>query len=277
MSTISCPRTPTHLKAQVAQELLLSVRRSVVAGTGIPCENGVLRANAPITGSPSGYKGDSLRASYVKDLGAGVWSVDLRPWPMDREEIVDCDQRTSSPFSHDVSKIGLRFPSKIGDPSNSDHFAVAYFKLRGPVARASIQRFIDFCSTPSLTSQTRVPLPTMIGQSIAHYRILEKLGEGGMGVVYRAFDDQLQREVALKVLPVDSLSDLMARARLRREAQTAAALNHPNVCVVYEVGEADGILYIAMELVKGRTVPDLVSDGLSRNCGLSTPHRLLKH
>jgi tetratricopeptide (TPR) repeat protein len=83
-----------------------------------------------------------------------------------------------------------------------------------------------------------------------------------MGVVYRAHDEHLNRDVALKVLPVALLKDPKARARLRREAQTAAALNHPNVCAVYEVAEADGVLYIAMEFVKGRTLRDLASDGL---------------
>jgi len=103
---------------------------------------------------------------------------------------------------------------------------------------------------------------SLVGQNLSHYRILERLGEGGMGVVYRAYDEQLHRDVALKVLPVDLLRDQTARARLRREAQTAAALNHPNVCAVYEVAEADGVLYIAMEFVRGRTLRVIASDGL---------------
>jgi tetratricopeptide (TPR) repeat protein/predicted Ser/Thr protein kinase len=103
---------------------------------------------------------------------------------------------------------------------------------------------------------------SLIGQNLSHYRILEKLGEGGMGVVYRAYDEQLHRDVALKVLPVDLLRDHAARARLRREAQTAAALNHPNVCAVYEVAEADGVLFIAMEFVRGRTLQVIAADGL---------------
>jgi serine/threonine protein kinase len=107
--------------------------------------------------------------------------------------------------------------------------------------------------------------PSLIGQTISHYRIIEMLGEGGMGVVYRAHDEQLHRDVALKVLPVDLLKDPKARSRLRREAQTAAALNHPNVCAVYEVAEADGILYIAMEFVKGLTLRELAADGLPIN------------
>lgn len=102
----------------------------------------------------------------------------------------------------------------------------------------------------------------LVGRIISHYRILEKLGEGGMGVVYRAHDENLHRDVALKVLPADLVRDPNARARLRREAQTAAALNHPNVCIVHEVAEANGVLYIVMELVKGSALKDLVAGGL---------------
>ena len=89
---------------------------------------------------------------------------------------------------------------------------------------------------------------------LAHYRIVSKLGAGGMGEVYRARDEQLDRDVAVKVLPASTFDDPAARARLVREARAAAALNHPNICTVYEVGEADGQAYIAMELVEGRTL-----------------------
>ena len=101
----------------------------------------------------------------------------------------------------------------------------------------------------------------MVGQTLGHYRVLEKLGEGGMGVVYRAHDDQLDRDVAIKVLPAASFSDATARARLLREARSAAALNHPHICTVYEVGEADGQMYIAMELIEGRTLSARLAGG----------------
>src|SRR6185503_8301955 len=87
------------------------------------------------------------------------------------------------------------------------------------------------------------------------------LGAGGMGEVYRARDEQLDRDVAVKVLPASSFDDLTARARLVREARAAAALNHPNICTVYEVGEADGQAYIAMELVEGRTLSAMLVSG----------------
>jgi TolB-like protein/tRNA A-37 threonylcarbamoyl transferase component Bud32 len=96
---------------------------------------------------------------------------------------------------------------------------------------------------------------------LAHYRIISRLGAGGMGEVYRARDEQLDRDVAVKVLPATSFDDPTARARLVREARAAAALNHPNICAVYEVGEADGQAYIAMELVEGRTLSALLDTG----------------
>jgi serine/threonine-protein kinase len=96
---------------------------------------------------------------------------------------------------------------------------------------------------------------------LAHYRVISRLGAGGMGEVYRARDEQLHRDVAVKVLPASRFDDPTARARLVREARAAAALNHPNICTVYEVGEADGLAYIAMELIEGRTLAALASGG----------------
>ncbi|MGH9331183.1 MAG: protein kinase domain-containing protein [Vicinamibacterales bacterium] len=92
----------------------------------------------------------------------------------------------------------------------------------------------------------------MIGHALGPYRVLEQIGAGAMGVVFRARDSRLDREVALKVLPASALGDEDARRRLLQEARTASALNHPNICAIYDVGEADGQVYIAMELVHGR-------------------------
>ena len=92
----------------------------------------------------------------------------------------------------------------------------------------------------------------MIGKTLGHYRIEEKLGEGGMGVVYRARDTKLQRDVALKLLAEDATAESPAYQRLLNEARAASALSHPNVATIYEVGEAEGHCYIAMEYVKGR-------------------------
>ena len=86
----------------------------------------------------------------------------------------------------------------------------------------------------------------MTGQTISHYRILDKVGEGGMGVVYKAEDTKLERTVALKFLAAHLLNDVEAKERFLREAKAAAALHHPNVCPVYEIDEADGETFLAM-------------------------------
>ncbi len=101
----------------------------------------------------------------------------------------------------------------------------------------------------------------MTGKTLGHYRILEKIGAGGMGEVYRAHDEQLDRDVALKILPPSSFSDPGARARLLREARAAAGLNHPHICTIHEVGEADGQAYIAMELVEGQPLSARLAGG----------------
>ena len=133
----------------------------------------------------------------------------------------------------------------------------------------------------------------MIGKTLSHFKILAKIGEGGMGVVYKAEDEKLRRNVALKVLPPELVENEERRLRFLREARTAAAINHPNIATIHEVDEADGVVFIAMELVEGKTLRGLMggrpmsvketlriatqmAEGLSEAHGSHVIHRDLK-
>ena len=113
----------------------------------------------------------------------------------------------------------------------------------------------------------------MIGKTISHYKILKKLGEGGMGVVYKAEDTKLQRQVALKFLSLTSIGD-EEKKRFKREAKAAASLNHPNIATIHAIDEADEQTFIAMEYIEGKSLEELIGANGGKPMPIKKSHQL---
>ena len=126
-----------------------------------------------------------------------------------------------------------------------------------PLVDSGTQRFYDSphdLEGPIAMAERSFGHDYLLGRSLGHYRILEKVGEGGMGQVYRARDENLAREVAIKVLPPGTLADANARRRFQKEARSLSQLNHPNIATIFDFDTCDGVDFLVMELVDGQTL-----------------------